>query len=154
MAIVNGRETARRWRLALVGMTKQAAVLQFNSVPDAGEQLKTLGHDDHPNVGNLIGYSYRKPGDYKFSQVWYERGLKVDPNHVLTWQYYGLCQIEQGNRDQTHEIAERLASLPGHSFSFERCTVGFRNPYRPCRHPQACRRLRSSSALRPPWLRW
>jgi len=24
-------------------------------------------------VGNLIGYSYCKPGDYKFSQGWYER---------------------------------------------------------------------------------
>ena len=66
-------------------MTKEAALLQFNSVLDAGEQLKALGHDDHPNVGSLIGYSYRKPGDYKFSQVWYERALKADPNHVLTW---------------------------------------------------------------------
>jgi hypothetical protein len=36
-------------------MMKEAALLQFNSVPDAGEQLKALGHDDHPNVGNLIG---------------------------------------------------------------------------------------------------
>jgi hypothetical protein len=27
--------------------------------PDAGEQLNALGHDNHPNVGNLIGYSYR-----------------------------------------------------------------------------------------------
>jgi hypothetical protein len=36
-----------------------------NSVSDAGEQLKALGHDDHPNVGILIGYSYRKLGDYK-----------------------------------------------------------------------------------------
>jgi tetratricopeptide (TPR) repeat protein len=51
--------------------------------------LKALGHDDHPNVANLIGYSYRKLGDYKLSQVWYERALKADPNHVLTWQYYG-----------------------------------------------------------------
>jgi len=24
-------------------------------------------------VANLIGYSYRKLGDYKLSQVWYER---------------------------------------------------------------------------------
>jgi len=43
-----------------------------------------LGQVDHPNVGNQIGYSYRKPGDYKFSQVCYERALKADPNHVLT----------------------------------------------------------------------
>jgi hypothetical protein len=30
-------------------------------------------------VGNLIGYSYRKLGDYKFSHVWYECALKADP---------------------------------------------------------------------------
>jgi tetratricopeptide (TPR) repeat protein len=97
-------------------MTKEAAILQFNSVPDAGEQLKALGHDDHPNVGNLIGYSYRKLGDYKFSQVWYERALKADPNHVLTWQYYGLWQIEQGNRDQAQENAERPGIAAGPFF--------------------------------------
>ena len=62
-------------------MTKEAALLQFNSVADAGEQLKALGHDDHPNVGNLIGQSYHKLGDYKFSQVWYERAPKADPNY-------------------------------------------------------------------------
>ena len=46
------------------------------------EQLQALGHDEHPNVANLIGYSYRKLGDYKLSQVWYERALKADPNHT------------------------------------------------------------------------
>ena len=71
-----------------------------NEYADAIAQLKALGHDDHPNVANLIGYSYRKLGDYKLSQAWYERALKADPNHVLTWQYYGLWQIEQGNREQ------------------------------------------------------
>jgi hypothetical protein len=39
-------------------MTNEAALLQFNSVSDAGEQLKALGHDDHPNVAILVGYSY------------------------------------------------------------------------------------------------
>jgi tetratricopeptide (TPR) repeat protein len=56
-------------------------------------QLKALGHDDSAAVANLIGYSYRKLGDYKLSQVWYERALKADPNHVKTWQYYGLWQV-------------------------------------------------------------
>ena len=93
-------------------MTKEAALLQFNSVPDA-EQLKALGRDDHPIVGNLIGYSYRKLGDYKLSQVWYERALQADPNHVLTWQYYGLWQIEQGNRDAALYHLSRIAAICG-----------------------------------------
>jgi tetratricopeptide (TPR) repeat protein len=80
---------------------------------DAIEQLKALGQDDHPNVANLIGYSYRKLGDYKLSQVWYERALKADPNHVLTWQYYGLWQIEQGNREQAKYHLSRIASICG-----------------------------------------
>ena len=77
------------------------------------EQLKALGHDDRADVANLIGYSYRKLGDYKLSQVWYERALKADPNHVLTWQYYGLWQIEQGNRDQAQYHLSRIAAICG-----------------------------------------
>lgn len=44
-------------------------------------QLKALGQDDRADVANLIGYSYRKLGDYKVSQIWYERALKADPAH-------------------------------------------------------------------------
>ena len=77
------------------------------------EQLRALGHDDFANVANLIGYSYRKLGDYRTSQVWYERALKSDPNHVLTWNYYGLWQIEQGNRDQAQYHLTRIAAICG-----------------------------------------
>jgi tetratricopeptide (TPR) repeat protein len=76
-------------------------------------QLKALGHDHVAAVANLIGYSYRKLGDYKVSQIWYERALKADPNHVKTWQYYGLWQVEQGNRDQAQYHLSRIAALAG-----------------------------------------
>ncbi|WP_445219446.1 tetratricopeptide repeat protein [Bradyrhizobium sp. Pa8] len=90
-----------------------SAVYDRTDYASAIEQLKTLGHDDHPNVANPIGYSYRKLGHYKLSQVWYERALKADPNHVLTWQYYGLWQIEQGNRDQAQYHLSRIAAICG-----------------------------------------
>jgi tetratricopeptide (TPR) repeat protein len=77
------------------------------------DQLKTLGHDDTAAVANLIGYSYRKLGDYKLAQAWYERALKADPNHVKTWQYYGLWQVEQGNRDQAQYHLTKIAQLAG-----------------------------------------
>jgi Tetratricopeptide repeat len=93
--------------------TAYATIYDRNDYAAAIEQLKALGHDDHPNVANLIGYSYRKLGDYKLSQVWYERALKADPNHVLTWQYYGLWQIEQGNRDQAQYHLSRIAAICG-----------------------------------------
>jgi tetratricopeptide (TPR) repeat protein len=75
-----------------------ATIYDRNDYAAAIQQLKALGHDDSAAVANLIGYSYRKLGDYKVSQIWYERALKADPNHVKTWQYYGLWQVEQGNR--------------------------------------------------------
>ena len=90
-----------------------ATIYDRNDYAAAIKQLKSLGHEDHPNVANLIGYSYRKLGDYRLSQVWYERALKADPNHVLTWQYYGLWQIEQGNRDQAQYHLSRIAAICG-----------------------------------------
>jgi tetratricopeptide (TPR) repeat protein len=87
-----------------------ATVYERNDYTAAIEQL---GHDDNAAVANLIGYSYRKLGDYKVSQIWYERALKADPNHVKTWQYYGLWQVEQGNRDQAQYHLSRIAALAG-----------------------------------------
>jgi tetratricopeptide (TPR) repeat protein len=90
-----------------------ATIYDRNDYASAIGQLKALGQDDRADVANLIGYSYRKLGDYKVSQVWYERALKADPNHVKTWQYYGLWQLEQGNRDQAQYHLNRIASLVG-----------------------------------------
>jgi len=90
-----------------------ATVYEQHDYARAIAQLKALGHDDYANVANLIGYSFRKLGDYKLSQTWYERALTSDPNHVLTWQYYGLWQIEQGNREQAQYHLTRIAQICG-----------------------------------------
>ena len=90
-----------------------AAIYERGEYASAIEQLKALHRDDAAAVANLIGYSYRKLGDYKVSQIWYERALKADPNHVKTWQYYGLWQVEQGNRDQAQYHLNRIAALAG-----------------------------------------
>jgi tetratricopeptide (TPR) repeat protein len=76
-------------------------------------QLKALERNDVADVANLIGYSYRKLGDYKQSQAYYELALKDDPNHVRTWQYYGLWQLEQGNREQAQYHLGKIAALAG-----------------------------------------
>jgi tetratricopeptide (TPR) repeat protein len=90
-----------------------AAIYDRNDYASAIAQLKALRQDDRADVANLIGYSYRRLGDYKVSQVWYERALQADPNHVKTWQYYGLWQLEQGNRDSAQYHLNRIASLAG-----------------------------------------
>ena len=90
-----------------------ATIYERGDYAAAIDQLKALDHDDNASVANLIGYSYRKLGDYRLSQTWYERALKADPNHVLTWQYYGLWQIEQGNRDQASYHLAKIAAICG-----------------------------------------
>jgi len=92
-----------------------ATIYDRHDYASAIAQLKALGRDDSAAVANLIGYSYRQLGDYKVSQIWYERALKADPNHVKTWQYYGLWQVEQGNRDQAQYHLNRIAQLAGTS---------------------------------------
>ena len=92
-----------------------ATIYDRHDYASAIEQLKALGRDDSAAVANLIGYSYRKLGDYKVSQIWYERALKADPNHVKTWQYYGLWQVEQGNRESAQYHLNKIASLTGTS---------------------------------------
>src|SRR5690349_15354832 len=88
-----------------------ATIYDRHDYSSAITQLKALGRDDTAAVANLIGYSYRKLGDYKVSQIWYERALKADPNHVKTWPYYGRWQVEQGNRRQAQYPLSRRGAL-------------------------------------------
>jgi tetratricopeptide (TPR) repeat protein len=76
-------------------------------------QLQALEASDRADVANLIGYSYRKLGNYQVAQAWYERALKADPAHLRTWQYYGLWQLEQGNREQAQYHLTKIGALCG-----------------------------------------
>ena len=90
-----------------------ATIYDRHDYTSAIAQLKALDRNDVADVANLIGYSYRKLGDYKVSQVWYERALQEDPNHVRTWQYYGLWQLEQGNRESAQYHLSRIKQICG-----------------------------------------
>ena len=90
-----------------------ATIYERNDYAAAIPQLEALGHDERADVANLIGYSYRKLGNYQLASTWYERALKADPNHVRTWQYYGLWQVEQGNREQAMYHLRKIEQIAG-----------------------------------------
>lgn len=75
--------------------------------------MHALSHDEHPDVANYIGYSYRKLGDYDQSRHWYELALAADPNHVRTWSYYGMWQAEQGNRLKAEDFLQKVKLICG-----------------------------------------
>ena len=75
--------------------------------------LHALGRDEHPDVANYIGYANRRLGRYDESKVWYEKALAADPNHVRTWSYYGMWQMEQGNRLKAEDDLQKVRLLCG-----------------------------------------
>ncbi len=77
--------------------------------------MHALGHDEHADVANYIGYANRKMGNYDQSKIWYEAALKADPNHVRTWSYYGMWQMEQGNRLKALEDLQKVQLICGNT---------------------------------------
>ena len=77
--------------------------------------MHALGHDEHPDVANYIGYANRKMGNYEQSKLWYEAALKADPNHTRTWSYYGMWQMEQGNRLKAEDFLHKVNVLCGNT---------------------------------------
>jgi tetratricopeptide (TPR) repeat protein len=77
--------------------------------------MHALNRDDNADVANYIGYAYRKMGDFKDSQIWYEKALAVDPNHVRTWSYYGMWQMEQGNRLKALDDLQKVKLICGNT---------------------------------------
>src|SRR5882757_8643307 len=93
--------------------TAYTTIYDRHDYASAIEQLKALDREDVADVANLIGYSYRKLGNYQLSQTYYQQALKDDPSHVRTWQYYGLWQLEQGNREQAEYHLNKIGELAG-----------------------------------------
>jgi tetratricopeptide (TPR) repeat protein len=77
--------------------------------------MHAIGHDEHPDIANYIGYAYRKLGDYEDSKIWYEKALAADPNHVRTWSYYGMWQMEQGNRLKALDDLQKVRLICGNT---------------------------------------
>ena len=77
--------------------------------------LRALGYDDHPDVATLIGYASRKLGRYDDAKIWYERALAADPNHAVTWSYYGMWHAEQGNVLKAKDDLEKVHVICGNT---------------------------------------
>jgi tetratricopeptide (TPR) repeat protein len=95
------------------GYTVGFNLVQAGRYEEAIAAFRALGHDDHPDVANYVGFASRKLGRYADAQQWYERALAADPNHVRTWQYYGMWHVEQGNMLKAQDHLDRIRALCG-----------------------------------------
>ena len=73
-------------------------------------KLRTL-HEKEPknaDVLNLLGYGYRKTGDFDQARDYYLKALAIDPQHRGANEYIGELYLETGQLDKAEE---RLAVL-------------------------------------------
>jgi len=75
--------------------------------------LRSMGFDDNADVATLVGYASRKLGRYDDAKLWYDRALAADPNHALTWSYYGMWHAEQGNVLKAKDDLEKVKLICG-----------------------------------------
>ena len=75
--------------------------------------LHALGYDDNADVATLLGYASRKLGRYDDAKFWYEKALAADPDHAVTWSYYGMWQAEQGNVLKAKDDLEKVRLISG-----------------------------------------
>jgi tetratricopeptide (TPR) repeat protein len=95
------------------GYLKARAMILEGKYTSGIAALRALHDDGSPDVANYLGYASRKLGDYDAAKYWYEKALAADPNHVRTWQYYGMLQVERGNMLKAAEHLEKIRQLCG-----------------------------------------
>jgi tetratricopeptide (TPR) repeat protein len=98
----------------IIGYEAAYALIYDKGDYEAGiTALRALDRDDNPDVATLLGYASRKLGRYDDAKAWYERALAADPNHALTWSYYGMWQAEQGNVLKAMDNLEKVRLICG-----------------------------------------
>lgn len=75
--------------------------------------LRALEHDNNADVATLLGYASRKLGRYDDAKYWYDKALAADPQHALTWSYYGMWHAEQGNLLKAKDDLEQVRLICG-----------------------------------------
>lgn len=104
------KKSQQDWR---DGFLQARGLILEKKYQDGITAMHKLGRDDLPDVANYIGYSHRMLGDYDRAKIWYEKALASDPNHIRTWQYYGMWQVERGNMLKAADHLEKLRQLCG-----------------------------------------
>jgi tetratricopeptide (TPR) repeat protein len=72
-------------------LAKVTVLLNAKNFKQALADLKVIDSEfkDNADVNNLLGYSSRKLKQYKPAATYYEKALKINPNHLGALEYQG-----------------------------------------------------------------
>jgi tetratricopeptide (TPR) repeat protein len=62
----------------------------------------------HDNAHNLIGFAYRKLGDYDRSLEFYDKALELNPHNRGALEYLGEAYLDLDRPEQAEAMLERL----------------------------------------------
>jgi tetratricopeptide (TPR) repeat protein len=75
------------------------------------ELTPMLQTHQHADVYNLLGFSYRKSGDYKQAATFYAKALDFDSDHLGALEYQGEMFVELGQIDRAKANLAKLVKL-------------------------------------------
>ena len=64
----------------------------------------------HDDAHNLMGFAYRKLGDYDKALAAYDRALDLNPHHRGAMEYLGEAYLELDQPDLAKDMLDRLAA--------------------------------------------
>ena len=92
------------------GMAEATKLIEQEKYAEAVPHL-AAAHQKVPtnaDVLNLLGYTHRKLGKFDAAQDYYERALKIDPEHKGALNYLGQLYLETGRPDEAKKMLARL----------------------------------------------
>lgn len=88
------------------------AKIKAKDWPGAIKELTALSDKVmHADLYNLLGFAYRKSGDYKSAATWYGKALDFDPDHKSALEYQGEMFVETGQMEKAKANLARLERL-------------------------------------------
>lgn len=69
------------------------------------------GRLEHADLYNLLGFAYRKTGDYRRAEENYGKALRLDPNHLGALEYQGEMFLETNRVEQARLNLRCLVTL-------------------------------------------
>jgi tetratricopeptide (TPR) repeat protein len=67
----------------------------------------------HDNAYNMLGYAWRKLGNYELSLEYYQTALRLNPRHRGALAYMGAAYLDMGRTSDANATYRRLAKVCG-----------------------------------------
>ncbi len=95
--------------------------------PRAIKYLKKAEKQDRydADIQNLLGYSYRKLGDFDRSKTHYDKALRLDPNHLGAHEYMGELYLKLDQPQEAQRMLKRLKVLCGSCEEYQQLKTAY-----------------------------